>query len=72
VVQTARSCYSWVLQASRRFAPITRANAVSAAGVLVAGAVLIGPFGARGSILALLIGEMVLMLLLRRACRHNA
>lgn len=72
VIQACRSVCSWMLQASCRFAPLARANAVSAVVVLVSGAALIGPFGARGSIMALLVGETILSLLLWRACRDAA
>lgn len=70
-VQAFRSCSSWRLQAAGRFAPITRANVVSAVVTLVSGVALIGPLGARGGIGALLMGEIVLALLLWRACRHD-
>jgi len=70
VIQACRSVCSWMLQASCRFAPLARANAVSAVVVLLLGTILIGHFGARGSVLALLVGEAVLMLLLWRSCRH--
>jgi len=71
VAQASRSCSSWRLQAEGRFAPITRANGVSAVVTLVSGSALIGPLGAHGGIGALLIGEILLALLLRRACRHD-
>lgn len=68
LVQAARSRYSWLLQVFQRFGTITGASAVSAFAVLLLGLVLIGRFGARGSIMALAAGEVILALLLRREC----
>jgi O-antigen/teichoic acid export membrane protein len=65
-LQAARSVQSWRLQAYCRFREIAAANTASAFIALLAAAAFIMRLGTAGSIIALVLGECVLLALLRR------
>jgi O-antigen/teichoic acid export membrane protein len=71
-VQSQRSNIAAQLQVFQQFRQITQANAASALLVVVVGSMLISWYGVRGSIVTLIVGEIVLTLLLWRRLRHVA
>ncbi len=71
LVQVFRGHFSWLLQASRCFRPITMANALSSVVTLLSGALLISRYGPAGGVAALIVGELVLTGLLWRVERRS-
>lgn len=70
LAQAIRSNFSLVLQAYERFRVVTVMSSVAAVAVVLAGVVLISAFGGIGSLMAMLIGELLLVLLLGREARY--
>ncbi|MDX1811678.1 MAG: hypothetical protein R3240_07020, partial [Gammaproteobacteria bacterium] len=64
-VQAIRSNYSIFLQVYLEFQKITQLNTVSAITVLLSSTILVQAYGVTGALMALLLGEVLLMFLLR-------
>jgi O-antigen/teichoic acid export membrane protein len=70
LLQFQRSNISAQLQVFLQFRRITTANLASSVVVIIVGCILISAYGVRGSIVSLIIGELVLTLLLWRSLRN--
>jgi O-antigen/teichoic acid export membrane protein len=63
-LQSVRNNYSILLQVFKRFREITLANTATAIGVLLMGSIFIKTYGAKGSMITMIVGEAALALLL--------
>jgi len=72
LAQSVRSNFSLMLQAYEKFRVITIVNSVTAVVVVLAGVALISAYGGIGSLMAMLVGEILLVVLLGREVRYVA